>query len=80
MPCSRFLCRVGYCAVAPARAQDNTKIQVYGSDLVAPGDTMVEIHGNFTVKGTKTVIDSVLPTNHAQHETLEITHGFTNWF
>jgi hypothetical protein len=41
---------------------------------------MVEIHSNFTVKGTKTVIDSVLPTKHAQHETLEITHGFTNWF
>jgi len=69
-----FLC------VTPARAQDNTEIQVYGSDLVAPRETMVEIHSNFTVKGSKTVIDGVLPTNHAEHETLEITHGFTSWF
>src|SRR5882757_4667535 len=69
-----FLC------VTPARAQDNTEIQVYGSDLVAPRETMVEIHSNFTVKGTKTVVDGVLPTNHAEHETLEITHGFTSWF
>ena len=69
-----------FCSAAPGRAQDNTEIQVYGSDLVAPGDTMAEIHSNFTVKGTKTVVDGVLPTNHAEHETLEITHGFTSWF
>jgi len=68
------------CFLTSARAQDNTEIQVYGSDLVAPGETMVEIHSNFTVKGTKTVVDGVLPTNHAEHETLEITHGFTSWF
>ena len=71
---------IALCAVAPAVAQDNTEIQVYGSDLVAPGDTMVEIHSNFTLKGTKTVVDGVLPTHHAQHETLEITHGFSDWF
>jgi len=68
------------CALATALAQDNTEIQVYGSDLVAPGDTMVELHSNFTVKGTKTIVDGVLPTNHAVHETLEITHGFSDWF
>ena len=67
-------------AAITAHAQDNTEIQVYGSDLVATGDTMVEIHSNFTVQGTKSVIDGVLPTNHAEHETLEITHGFTPWF
>ena len=69
-----------FCFCIPAAAQDNTEIQVYGSDLVARGDTMVEIHSNFTVKGSKTVVDGVLPTNHAEHETLEITHGFTSWF
>src|SRR5713226_4559563 len=67
-------------SLTPAFAQDNTEIQVYSSNLVAPGNTMVELHSNFTVKGTKTVIDGVLPTNHAEHETLEITHGFSNWF
>jgi hypothetical protein len=64
----------------PALAQDNYEIQVYGSDTVAPGATMVELHSNFTVDGSKTVVDGVLPTNHALHETLELTHGFTDWF
>jgi hypothetical protein len=40
---------------------------------------MVEIHSNFTVNGSKTVEDGVLPSNHAMHETLEITQGITNW-
>src|SRR5215469_12450514 len=62
------------------RAQDNYEIQVYGSDLVAPGNTMFEFHTNFTAQGSKTVVDGVEPTNHAMHETLEITHGFTDWF
>lgn len=62
-----------------ARAQDNYEIQVYGSDLVAPRSTMVEIHSNFTVSGSKTVIDGMLPTNHAEHETLELTQGFNDW-
>ena len=30
--------------------------------------------------GSKTVEDGVLPSNHAQHETLEITQGFNSWF
>jgi hypothetical protein len=65
---------------ANSSAQDNYEIQVYGADTVAPGHTMVELHSNFTVDGSKTVVDGVLPTNHAEHETLEITQGFTNWF
>jgi hypothetical protein len=68
------------CAPVLARAQDNYEIQVYGSDLVPPRDTMVEVHSNFTVEGSKTAQDGVLPSNHAVHETLEITHGFTDWF
>ena len=62
-----------------AHAQDSYEIQVYGSDLVPPHSTMVEIHSNFTVEGTKTVEDGVLPTNHAMHETLELTQGINNW-
>lgn len=65
---------------APARAQDNYEIQVYGYDQVEPHHTMVELHSNFTIDGTKTMIDGLYPTNHAQHETIEITHGFTDWF
>jgi len=63
-----------------ARAQDNYEIQVYGSETVAPGATMVEIHSNFTADGSKNAQNGVLPTDHAFHETLEITHGFTPWF
>lgn len=60
--------------------QGNYEVQVYGSELVAPKATMVELHSNFTVSGTKQTIDGVLPTNHAEHETLEITHGWNEWF
>ncbi|MBV9240598.1 MAG: hypothetical protein JO314_01200 [Acidobacteria bacterium] len=61
-------------------AQDNYEIQVYGSETVPKGYTMVELHSNFTVNGSKKIENGVLPTNHAWHETLEITHGFNDWF
>lgn len=67
-------------APAPAFAQDNYEIQVYSYDTVPPGHTMVEFHTNFTFNGSKSTQDGVLPTNHALHETIEITHGFTGWF
>ena len=61
-------------------AQNNYEIQVYAADLVPPGVTMTELHSNFTVSGFKTRIEGALPDNHAEHETLEITHGFNEWF
>jgi len=64
----------------PVRAQDNYEIQVYGADTVDPGHTMFELHSNFTFQGSKTFEDGMRPTNHQWHETLEITHGFTDWF
>jgi len=77
---SRYRCLLVFVALAPClRAQDNYEIQVYGYETVAPRSTMVEIHSNFTVDGSKTVQDGVLPTNHAMHETLEITQGITDW-
>jgi hypothetical protein len=68
------------CCSAALRAQGNFEVQVYGSELVPKNATMVELHSNFTVNGEKQTINGVLPTNHAQHETLEITHGFSEWF
>jgi hypothetical protein len=62
------------------RAQDNYEIQVYPSETVARGRTMVELHSNFTFKGSKEKVDGVEPTNHALHETLEITQGITSNF
>ena len=67
-------------ASVPASAQDNYEIQVYGSETVPRGVTMIELHNNFTAKGSKKTDDGTLPTNHAWHETIEITHGFNDWF
>ena len=66
--------------ILPTHAQDNYEIQVYGSEATPKNVTMVEIHSNFTVDGQKQVVNGVAPSNHAMHETLEITHGFTDWF
>ena len=66
-------------AASFTHAQDNYEIQVYGSDLVDPRHTMVELHSNLTIDGSRT-IDGVYPTNHGEHETVPITHGFNDWF
>jgi hypothetical protein len=64
----------------PLMAQGNYEIQVYGADTVEPGHTMIELHTNLTVEGSKSTTDGTYPTEHQWHETLEITHGFTDWF
>jgi len=61
-------------------AQDNYEIQVYPGETLEPGRTMIELHSNFTFNGSKTVVDGMYPTNHALHETIEITQGITDWF
>lgn len=60
-------------------SQDNYEIQVYGSQLVAPETTMLELHSNYTFIGSRETVHGVLPTNHVLHETVEITHGFNKW-
>jgi hypothetical protein len=71
-------CEIGH-------AQDNYEIQVYGAETVKPKNTMVELHSNYTVKGSRAVagspytVDGTYPTNHAEHETIEITQGLTPW-
>jgi len=67
-------------AVGSASGQDSYEIQVYGAETVPPGDTMVELHSNYTVNGQRETIRGVFPSNHSFHETVEITHGFTSWF
>jgi len=64
-------------APSPARAQGNFEIQVYGSEIAAPGQTMVELHSNTAVLGTTRTENGIVRTQGAVHETLEITHGFT---
>ena len=67
-------------AAAGGYAQDNYEIQVYGSQTQLPGSTMFELHSNYTFNGAKNVSDGVLPSNHALHETLEITTGISSIF
>ncbi len=66
--------------IASLKAQDNYEIQVYGAETVKANHTMLELHSNFTSEGTKQVSDGELPTNHVFHETIEITHGWNDWF
>ncbi len=40
-------------SVTLVRAQENYEIQVYGSETVPRGVTMIELHINFTAKGSK---------------------------
>lgn len=60
-------------------AQGNYEIQVYGSETVAPKNLMVEVHSNFTPSGERYIIDGIRPTNHQEHETLELTAGINDW-
>jgi hypothetical protein len=78
----RYLLALGcLLAAGPAAgAQDNYEIQVYGSQTVDPGTTMLELHSNFTADGRRTPEDGLWPTEDAEHETVEITHGWTSWF
>jgi hypothetical protein len=64
---------------SPLLAQENYEIQVYGSPLTQAGHTMFELHSNYTTKGTLSSFDGTVPTNHAIHETLEITRGLNSW-
>ena len=68
------------CPVGSASAQDNFEIQVYASETVAPGTTMVELHSNVAALGTTRTENGVVRTQGAFHETLEITQGWTSWF
>jgi hypothetical protein len=62
-----------------AHAQANYEIQVYGAETVPPQNLMVELHSNFTATGEKDTVDGVYPTNHQEHETLELTEGLNEW-
>ena len=67
--------------VSPSRAnaQDLYEIQVYPYMTVPAGQTMVETHSNYFARGT-TDVGPEFPLNHQAHATLEVTHGFTNYF
>lgn len=61
-------------------SQENYEIQVYASPTMAKGNTIFELHSNFTFNGEKMIKDGVRPFYHSLHETVEITHGITKNF
>jgi hypothetical protein len=46
---------------------------------MAPKTLLVELHSNFTVQGTTTAQFGMLPTQHQEHETIELTEGINDW-
>jgi hypothetical protein len=74
-----LIAALSFLVASGAQAQGNYEIQVYGADTVPPRTTMVELHSNFTAVGSKGVPGVEAATNHAEHETIEITQGLTDW-
>ena len=72
-------CLAALSLTATAHAQGNYEIQVYGAETVAPKSLMVELHSNYTIEGQKKLINGVYPTNHQEHETIELTAGINDW-
>ena len=62
-----------------AWAQDNYEIQVYPSETQAPKTLLIELHSNFTAEGSTATEFGMLPTQHQEHETIELTEGITDW-
>jgi hypothetical protein len=60
--------------------QDDYEIQVYKAETTEKGTTMFELHSNYTPVGDKQYSDKIFPSDKIFHETLEITHGFTDCF
>ncbi len=72
-----FLYGVMMACIAPilVTAQENYEIQVYGSQTVLKGNTMVELHSNYTFDGQKSSQKGLRPTNDVFQQTIAITPG-----
>lgn len=66
-------------SLGTAKAQDNYEIQVYPSETIAPKTLLMELHSNNALEGSTTTQYGMLPTQHQEHETLELTEGITKW-
>jgi hypothetical protein len=64
-----------------AKARDDYEIQLCGSDTIAPKTMVLELHSNSTVagsspiRGSRFADDGTHSSNHAEHETVEVTQG-----
>lgn len=75
-----YLCILFFSLQQTCFCQDNYEIQVYGSETIAKGNTMLELHSNYTFQAHELTKGTMLSTNHVLHETIEITHGWNSWF
>lgn len=65
---------------APARAIDRFEIQVYEGDINAPGQAGLEVHANYTIRGTRTPeYPGQVPPHHVGRLTLEPSLGVLEW-
>ena len=62
-----------------ARAQENYEIQVYPSETMAPKTLLIELHSNFTAQGSTGAEFGMFPSQHQEHETIELTEGINDW-
>lgn len=62
----------------PGLAQADNEIQVYASPTIQKKWTIIELHSNHTIKGSKLLSNASLA--QWTNETLEITHGVANNF
>ena len=74
-----FLLCLAFLPASNARAQENYEIQVYPSETQAPKTLLIELHSNFTAQGSTEPEFGMLPTQHQEHETIELTEGLTDW-
>lgn len=73
----KTLCLLGIllCAMFRSNAQEAYEIQVYGSQTMQKGNTIFELHSNVSPQAS-----TKNPDIHPLHETIEITHGFNDFF
>ncbi len=81
--------KFGLCAFASAlllatsltHAMDRFEIQVYEPEMNRPGQLALELHSNYTLKGSTTPdYPGHIPPNHVGRMTLEPALGVTEWF
>lgn len=75
-----IFCFLALASGSRASAQDLFEIQVYPYLTVPKGRTMVEVHSNYFTAGTLETPPGEFPLDQQAHATLEVTHGFTNYF
>jgi hypothetical protein len=80
MHARRLLATLAVAAAFPAAAFDKFEIQVYEPEINEPGHLGVELHSNFTARGSRTpAYPGEIPPWHTARFTLEPALGVTSW-